>query len=269
MSSGGAASSEAAAAEIVFVDSIAEALASLPAVQAVALGGSRASGTERADSDWDFAVYYRGVFEPRALRQFGWAGEVSEIGGWGGGVFNGGAWLTIEGRRVDVHYRDLEVVEHEVRQARAGRFHIEQLMFHLAGIPSYLVVGELANNRVLRGVLPRPEYPAALREAAPRVWADRARLTLDYARDGHAPASRLAQCAGLIAVAASQCAHAILADRGEWATNEKTLLERADLVGVDAIVAALEPEPSSLVGGVAATLALFHSRFGHERFVAA
>jgi predicted nucleotidyltransferase len=258
--------SETTPTDIAFVDSVADVLARLPAVQAVALGGSRASGTERDDSDWDFAVYYRGIFEPRALRSLGWSGEVSEVGGWGGGVFNGGAWLTIDGRRVDVHYRDLEVVEHELRQARAGRFHIEQLQFHLAGIPSYLVVGELAINRVLRGSLPRPEYPAALRAAAPRVWAERARMTLEYARTGHAPSARLAQCAGLIAVAASQCAHAILAERAEWATNEKTLLQRGDLLGVDAIVAGLEPEAESLQRGIDETLRLFGERFAHEWF---
>ena len=64
----------------------------------------------RPDSDWDFSVYYRGRFEPQSLRDIGWPGEVSEIGGWGGGVFNGGAWLEIDGRRSDVHYRDLDVV---------------------------------------------------------------------------------------------------------------------------------------------------------------
>lgn len=35
------------------------------------------------------------------LARLGWPGEVSEIGGWGGGVFNGGAWLEIEGHGVD------------------------------------------------------------------------------------------------------------------------------------------------------------------------
>lgn len=29
--------------------------------EAVGLGGSRARGDHRADSDWDFAVYYRGI----------------------------------------------------------------------------------------------------------------------------------------------------------------------------------------------------------------
>src|SRR4051794_6081842 len=87
-------------------------LAGLPGVQAVALGGSRATGLADTTSDWDFAVYYRGVFDVGPLRAKGWDGEVSEVGGWGGGVMNGGAWLTVDGRRADVHYRDLHDVEH-------------------------------------------------------------------------------------------------------------------------------------------------------------
>jgi len=151
-------------------------------VEAVTLGGSRAEGTQRPDSDWDFSIYYRGRFDPQALRDIGWPGEVFEVGGWSPGVFNGGAWLEIDGRRSDVHYRDLNVVDREIDESRAGRFRIEPLAFHLAGIPSYLVVAELAVKRVLRGELPTPGYPAALRERAPVEWWRRADLAFGYAR---------------------------------------------------------------------------------------
>ena len=65
-----------------FCAEAAEALARLPDVRAVALGGSRAAGTARPDSDWDFAVYYRGTggpaggvpFDPGSLRTLGWPG---------------------------------------------------------------------------------------------------------------------------------------------------------------------------------------------------
>ncbi|MFE5262881.1 nucleotidyltransferase domain-containing protein [Streptomyces coelicoflavus] len=233
-----------------FLGTTADRLAALPAVRAVTLGGSRAQGTHRPDSDWDLAVYYRGAFDPDDLRAVGWEGEVSEIGAWGGGVFNGGAWLTIDGRRVDVHYRDLDVVEHEVTEARAGRFGVEPLMFHLAGIPTYLVVAELAVNEVLRGSLPRPAYPQALRSTAPDRWYGAATATLAYAGAGHAPKGALTQVAGALALATTQTAHAVLAARGEWVTNEKGLVARAGLDGVDALVAALTPEPESLARAV-------------------
>jgi hypothetical protein len=234
-----------------FLDTVADRLAQLPAVEAVTLGGSRAQGTERPDSDWDLAVYYRGAFDPADLRAVGWEGEVCEIGAWGGGVFNGGAWLTIEGRRVDVHYRDMDVVEHEVAEAEAGRFRVEPLMFHLAGIPTYLLAAELAINKVLRGELPRPgAYPRALRESAPAHWHGMAAATLAYAKAGHAPKNAVTQVAGAIALAATQTAHAVLAARGEWVTNEKGLVARAGLAEVDAAVRDLTNGPAALARAV-------------------
>jgi predicted nucleotidyltransferase len=230
-----------------FVDGVATRLAALPTVQAVTLGGSRATGTYRPDSDWDFAVYYRGAFDPQALRDIGWPGEVAEVGGWGGGVFNGGAWLEIDGRKVDVHYRDLSSVDDELVHAVAGRFRIEPLLFHLAGIPSYLVVAELATSKLLHGRLPEvAAFPAALRVSAPRVWWNNAELTLRYAGDNHAAAARLTECVGLLCQATCQTAHAVLAARGQWVTNEKNLLERAGLRAADHVIADAKPDPESL-----------------------
>lgn len=245
-----------------FLDDLSGRLAGLPGVRAVTLGGSRAQGTHGPDSDWDVAVYYRGgepepsggtgPFDPRDLRAIGWEGEVSQIGEWGG-VFNGGAWLTVHGRHVDVHYRDLDVVEHEIAEAEEGRFHWEPLMFHLAGIPSYLVVGELGIHQVLHGELPRATYPLALRRSAPAFWLGGARLTLQYAEFNHAPRGRPTEVAGALAGAAMQTAHAVLAARGEWVTNEKTLLQRAGLAArTDELVAELPPDAEKLASAVTA-----------------
>ncbi|WNF00250.1 nucleotidyltransferase domain-containing protein [Streptomyces luomodiensis] len=243
----------------LFLNDVAERLAALPAVRAVTLGGSRAQGTHTPESDWDLALYYRGGFDPAELRAIGWEGEVFGLGDWGGGVFNGGAWLTIDGRRVDVHYRDLDVVDHELAESRQGRFRWEPLMFHLAGIPSYLVVAELALNQVLRGTLPRPEYPEALRAAAPPVWRGRAALTLRYATAAYAVRGQATEVAGAVATAAMETAHAVLAARGEWVTNEKRLLERAGLRGIDTLVGGLRPEPAVLAEAIADAEALLEA----------
>jgi predicted nucleotidyltransferase len=248
-----------------FLDHVADRLATLPAVTAVALGGSRAQGTHAPGSDWDLAVYYRGGFDPDAMRALGWPGDPSEVGGWGGGVFNGGAWLTIEGRRVDVHYRDLDVVEHELAEASQGRFRWEPLMFHLVGIPSYLVVAELAVNRTLRGRIPDPGgYPEALRRSAPAHWRGRAALTLQYAAQNYAPRGGLTEVAGALAAAALETAHAELAARGQWVTNEKTLLRRAGLRGMDALVASLDDDPDTLGRAIRDARALFHAAQGES-----
>ena len=258
-----AAASDEASGDEAFCADVAGQLAGLPGVLAVSLGGSRATGAARPDSDWDFAVYYRGTdFDPDSLRTIGWPGEIFPIGGWGGGVFNGGAWLRAGHRHLDVHYRDLDNVEHHLAEARAGRFGIERLPFHLAGVPTYIVVAELGINQVLRGDLPRPGYPAALRASAPARWWNDAQATLGYARAAHARQGHLAETAGAIATAACQAAHSVLAARGQWVTNEKNLLARAGLRGIDGVLAGLTAEPGQLRTAVAAAGELLHAAAG-------
>ena len=96
---------------------------------------------------------------------------------------NGGAWLSIDDRAVDVHYRDLDDVERRCEEVEAGRFTKQLLLFYTAGIPTYVVVGELAVNLVLAGALPRPAYPALLSEAAATRWHDDAIASVAYARN--------------------------------------------------------------------------------------
>lgn len=243
-----------------FVAHIADTLFSLPGVVSVTLGGSQALGTATPTSDWDFAIYYRGTFDPDDLRALGWEGQVFDIGAWGGGVFNGGAWVTVQGRKVDVLYRDLDAIDHELAEAAEGRFHWESLMFNLAGIPSYLILAELALNRHLRGVrLPQPEFPQLLRASAARVWRDNAELTLALSAKSYADRGQFAETAAALVTAALQTAHAVLAARGEWVTNEKRLLARAGLRDVDRIIAVAGTDPEALMRSVDEARALFAS----------
>lgn len=237
-----------------FLGRVADTLYDLPGVDAVALGGSRAHSANRPDSDWDVAVYYRDRFDPNTIRALGWPGQISEIGGWGS-VFNGGGALTVENRQVDIHYRDLNLIERIHDDALRGEFTITSLLFHQADLPSYILLAELGINRTLRGELPAWDYPPALRESATSVWWDHARHTLHYSRS-HARAGRVAQCAGLLSEAACHTGHAILAHRGEWITNEKRLLTNAGLRDVDRIVARLGTEPAGLLRAVDDTDAL-------------
>lgn len=224
--------------DAAFVDMVADALMGLPGVEAVALGGSRAYGNPGPETDWDFSIYYRGGFNPNDLWALGWPGRVSGLREWGGGVFNGGAWLEVDGRRVDVHYRDLSDVERVWREAEDGVFQIEPLMFDLAGIPSYILLAELALGRTLRGELQVPPYPDALREAARREWWSRAEMLFDYAEQGFAAIGLEPQAIGLAAQAATCAAHAILAGRGQWVTNEKRIFALAGLRGLHVELAA-------------------------------
>jgi len=140
------------------------------------------------------------------------------------------------------------------------RFGIERLLFHLAGVPTYIVLAELAGNKLLAGELPAeltpPRYPDALRAAASRGWWSSAQATLDYGRSAYAERGWITETAGTIAVAACQAAHATSAAAGQWVTNEKTLLDRANLRGVDEILAGLTPDAGTLTRAVDRALEL-------------
>jgi predicted nucleotidyltransferase len=232
------------------VAALADALAALPGVVAVALGGSRALGTQRPDSDWDLGVYYRGAFDPADVRALGHDGYVSRLGEWGP-IVNGGAWLTLDGTPVDILYRDLDTVQRWLADAEQGRFEVLNQNGYIVGAPTYLPVGELAVNRPVAGALPQPDFPERLAEAAPPRWLGRAAVSLMFART-HAAAADAVCCAGMLVGGVLCVAHARLAERREWALNEKLLVERAGLADAQALLACPGASRAELADSVAA-----------------
>ncbi|MGH2614390.1 MAG: nucleotidyltransferase domain-containing protein [Thermomicrobiales bacterium] len=232
----------------VDVATVVEQVARVPGVKAVTLGGSRARGMARPDSDWDFGIYYRGEIETAAIRALGYPGHVAEPGDWGR-IVNGGAWLQVDRERVDLLYRDLDVVEHWLTESEAGRFEIDRVGGHVAGLPTYVLAGELSLGTVLRGVLPHPTFSVALRRAAPPVWEGDATVGLLMA-EGYAARGEAAICAGLLARAVLGVAHARLAARGVWALNEKGLIARAGLEDAAEILTAVGWTPQRLIDSV-------------------
>ena len=179
------------------------------------------------------------------LRRLGYPGHVAAPGQWGR-IMNGGAWLTVDGAPVDLLLRELGQVHRWQRDAELGRFDIDNVEGHVAGLPTYVVVGELALGRVLFGELPSVRFPPALQQAAPSRWRWVAAFSLFYAAK-HAGRNDAVATTGMIARAATQVAHARMAEQARWVLNEKGLLARAGLdlravlaEAVDAPVRAVE-----------------------------
>jgi hypothetical protein len=189
---------------------VAELCAALGAqrgVRAVALGGSRAAHTADAASDWDLALYYAGAVDLAVLARHG---TVHPPGSWGR-LMNGGAWLTLDGLKVDVMLRDLDVVQHWTAEAREGRYEVDALLGYLAG------------------ALPEaPAYPEPLAEAGGRRWRFHAEFSLTHARM-RAGRGDVTGAAGQAAQAVIEAAHARACRERRWVLNEKTLVERAGL----------------------------------------
>lgn len=208
---------------------LAERLAAVDGVVAVALGGSRARGTHRPDSDYDLGLYYRGGPDLSALRALAGETELTELGGWGPWV-NGGGWLTIDGVRVDWLYRDLDRVRRIWADCQEGRFEIGHQTGHPLGFYSHAYVGEVALSKVLAdptGELTalREEaqtYPPALAEAlANGLWE--AGFLFDNAPKGNDPT----YVAGCLFRAVGAICHAMHGRDGRWVINEKGMVASA------------------------------------------
>jgi hypothetical protein len=147
---------------------------------------------------------------------------------------------------VDVLLRDLDVVEGWWADAQAGRFDIDNVEGHIAGLPTYTPVGELAISRVLHGRLPQVTYPDALRVAAGRRWRWNGAFSLAYA-EKYAARNDIALAAGTMARATVQTAHAVLAERGEWVLNEKGIVAAAGLAAAHEIIGSSGQNPAGSV----------------------
>jgi len=236
------------------VEHLAVQLAAIPSVVAVTLGGSRATNTAGEGSDWDFGLYYRDWLDPADIVALGWPGRVFARGEWGR-IVNGGAWLTIDGTKVDLIYRDLNEVLHWTAAAEDGQFEIHREVGYVAGIATYVLAGELAFGRVLAGDLPRPGFPQKLRQTAPTAWFRLAAGALHFA-EVHAGRQDRVACLANLCQAVLAAAQGHLAAAGEWVLNEKRLVERAGLGSVQDRLGQPERDLGTLVSDIRACLAL-------------
>jgi hypothetical protein len=173
------------------VRELAEQLMEIPGVIAVTLGGSRAGGVIHPDSDWDFGLYYRDAIRADDVRALGFDGTVVEPGAWGR-LVNGGAWLTVEDQRVDLLYRDLDVIQPWLDEAEAGRYELDQVEGYLAGMATYVLAGELALAELLAGELPPTGVSRRASAGRPRTLAAQRRLLArDRRHRGGTPRCRL------------------------------------------------------------------------------
>ncbi len=134
----------------MIVDRVVREIDCVEGIVAIVLGGSHARGRDRPTSDIDMGLYYRDdkVIDTNhlatAVRRLSDHSDpvVTDLGEWGPWV-NGGAWLTIEGGRVDLLYRSLDTVERVLSDARAGRYEIHYTQQPPFGFFSPTLLGEV------------------------------------------------------------------------------------------------------------------------------
>jgi len=221
---------------------IVPALATVPGVAAIALGGSRARGTANEASDYDIGLYYSAAqpIDTDALRKSVRplvnerdAAEVTSIGGWGPWIVGGG-WLTVDGHKVDLIYRNLDDVGRMIDACRAGEVTMHYQPGHPHGFCSSIWMGEVALCRPLHdkgGLLAALKakttpYPSALRESLTKRFQWEVLFAIENAEIAIARGEQT-HIAGCAYRAMACLAQVLFALNERYLINEKGALQEA------------------------------------------
>jgi predicted nucleotidyltransferase len=179
-----------------------DVLKQVQGLKAIVLGGSYASGSQRPDSDIDIGLYYneKQLLDIEHIRTITSQLNdtpnpiVTDLGGWGTWV-NGGAWLTIQGQRVDFLYRNIDFVSSTLDDCNAGTIRSDYWQQPAYGFHSFMYCTETIICRSLYDPDATIEflkakvavYSPALKQAIIKNFLWSARFTLD---NTYKPAAR-------------------------------------------------------------------------------
>jgi hypothetical protein len=210
-------------------------------VSAVVLGGSRARGTARPESDIDIGLYYREVspFSIQDIRALaaqiaieGSKPVVTELYGWGPWV-NGGAWIQTPDGEVDFIYRNLDQVELVIEEGRNGIWHHDFDQQPPYGFRSIIYFGETSicvplhdpKGEVARLKQSVAEYPEPLRSRIVQETLWGAEFSLWYCRTF--ASNDIYTAAGCMTRTAQYLAQALFALNKEYFVNDKHAMKQA------------------------------------------
>ena len=221
------------------VTSLTTRLGSIDGVKAVVLAGSHARGYAQPESDIDLGLLYSEAapFSIQSIRELAenvndTAGPVvTDFYGWGPWV-NGGAWLTIDGQRLDFIYRSLEHLERVIAEAEAGRYELHYLQQPPFGFFSGTYLGEIAvciplfDPEARLEILKRraADYPEALRQRVVQDFLFMAEFTLTSFAPKVAARSETYGTAACLTRAVNELVLALFALNRKYPVNDKTAL---------------------------------------------
>ncbi len=219
---------------------VAERLGEIDGVVAVVLGGSQARGEADERSDIDLGIYYHAATPPsveslralaKDLDERHEDGLVSGYGEWGPWV-NGGAWLRVDGWKVDLLYREIEKVAGVIEDCRAGRVTCDYYLGHPHGFHNHIYLGEVATcvplfdpgNTTTALKLFVAQYPPAMKRAIIERYLYDAQFMSDVARK---PAERgdVFEVVGCLFRVIAALVQVLFAANERYFVNEKGALE--------------------------------------------
>lgn len=225
------------------IEEIAAKFEGVPGVVGVVLGGSRARGNNRPDSDIDIGIYYDESqrFDVRdidviAARLDDERREnlITPLGMWGPWI-NGGGWLVVQGYHVDLIFRDSKRVSQVIDDCLSGNVSAHYHAGHPHAYLNAMYMGEIATCRILydpTGQIAEYKaktipYPDKLKEAITRYFLFEADFSLQFAEknaDHDDPAYVSGCCFRTIS-----CLNQVLfAANDEYCINEKKAVAMVD-----------------------------------------
>ena len=225
------------------LEDVTEKLEGLPGVVGVVLGGSRAKGEHRADSDIDIGIYYdvNKGFETESVGEIATelddehrTGLITPLGAWGPWV-NGGGWLVIGGYHVDFLFRDARRVSRVIEDCLKGIVTADYQTGHPHAYLNLMYMGEVDLCRILADpegriaelkAKTRP-YPKSLQDAVIGRFLFEASFSLMFA-DANRDRDDLAYVSGCCFRTVACLNHVLFAKNEEYCINEKRAVAMVD-----------------------------------------
>lgn len=125
-------------------------------IDAIVLGGSRATGTASEASDIDIGIYYdEKVFDIKSFKLKAASLDddrridaITDLGAWGPWI-NGGGWLKIDGVAVDILFKNTRKVIAVIDDCLNGKLTIDYQCGHPFGFVNSIYMGEVAYCKIL------------------------------------------------------------------------------------------------------------------------
>lgn len=218
------------------LEKVSQAFDAIPGLLGSTLGGSRASGLAKPDSDVDVGLYYDDTNRPpfadllavaNKLDDRGQVDGYGEYGQWGRWV-DGGFWTRVDGQKVDILVRSAQKVDRCLQEGLRGSTRIEYQVGHPHGYTNAHYLGEVALGVILQDPFARirawkdqlDPYPSRLAKPLQAQFIFEADFSLHIAESAAARGDST-HVYGCI-YRAIACANQVLfAANGVFLTNEK------------------------------------------------